>query len=110
MSWANPLSIERERMARAARQMQIVEEYAAGEPLHKIVKRYDVAASTICRLARKFGIYKRYGCAKEVRARVVKLYRRGTKIKAIVEETGVDRKTIWVLAREAGLPLRRSRR
>jgi len=99
MSVANPLSIERERMARLARQMKIAEEYAAGEPLHKIKRRYGVAEATICNIARKFGLYKRYGTLAFVRKRVLELYKSGMKCKDIISETGVDRKTIWVIAR-----------
>jgi len=108
VSVANPLSLERERMARTARTMSIAHEYAAGEPLYKIMRRYNVAAGTICNIARKFGILKRNGCMSDVRERVGEMYRAGSKLADIVKETGVDRKTIWVIAREAGLPLRRA--
>jgi len=109
MSVANPLSIERERMARLARTMRIAEEYRSGEPIYRICRRYNVAAGTVCNIARKFGILKRNGCIKDVRDHVLELYKSGMKCKDIVLQTGIDRKTIWVIAREANLSLRRER-
>jgi len=61
----------------------------------------------VCNIARRHGIRKRYSALDQVRRNaVITLYKTGVAIAVIRERTGLDRKTIWKIAKAAGLPLR----
>lgn len=102
------VDLNNERFLGRLRRDMILADYLAGHPVKLIAEKYGVKEPTVCMTARRAG----YGPSrnrnrKSIKPPVVDAYRRGVPIKDIVAEFEVDRKSIWVWAMEAGVPLRK---
>lgn len=101
------LSAQLDKSRRHTRVLSVVMDYVNGEPLAIISERYDLAGGTISGYARAAGVPARRGpLPKQKELEIAALYKSGTKIKDICDQTGVDRKTVWIVARKRGLKLR----
>jgi uncharacterized protein YjcR len=105
------LDIAHDNGRRIERILEIVAEYRAGRPIASIVRKYGISPGYIGNLRRRFDLPKRRpGLIPEVREKVAKAYADGVPIKEIVERYGVDRKTVWIVAKDSGLQLRQQHR
>lgn len=74
-----------------------------------IAREYGLSVGTVCNIARRHGIRKRYcGFTKNIRDLVIKMYKAEEPIAGIVAAAKIDRKTIWAIVKKAKLPLRRA--
>jgi hypothetical protein len=102
------LSIQRDYERRWTRNVAILRDYNAGLPTNAIAAKYEMSIGGISRIARHMGCKKRRpGNSPETRKAVEIEYRSGRKIKDICDDHGVDRKTVWVICQQAGVPLRK---
>jgi transposase-like protein len=102
------LSIVHDIARRNVRHAEIVTDYLRGDAISEIAERYDLSEGSIGRIRALYNLPKRKpGVDPEVRDDVAALYRAKVPIKEIRERTGCDRKTIWIIARERHLKLRR---
>jgi hypothetical protein len=96
------MEIDKERQI--TRRMSIAEDYQNGVPLDKICIDYGVSLAYVGKVRKDFNLTKRRpGASPEVRDAVAKDYEAGVKINDIALRHNVDRKTIWVIAKERGL-------
>lgn len=110
MKRLNALSMEHDRRRRMTRVLRVAELYQRGVPMADIAREYEIALPTVAKYARAMGVAKRRpGNVPEVRAAVARDYAAGAPTRAICAAHGVDRKTLWVICKQAGLALRRPR-
>jgi hypothetical protein len=99
-------SLTLDRAAREARYAGVEQEYADGVPIASIADKYGISEAYVIKIARAASLT-RNKSRRLLKPVVVDMYRRGDRVADIVEATGVDRKTVWAFAKEAGLELRR---
>lgn len=103
----NALSMEHDHRRRMTRMVAVATQYQKGVPIAKISEEFQIAQATVTKYARTLGCAKRRpGADPRVRRAVAKDYAEGVPIKQICAAHGVERKTLWVICKEAGLPLR----
>jgi len=105
------LSIVHDIRRRNVRDAEIVTDYLRGDAISEIAGRYDLSEGSIGRIRRKYELPKRKpGADPQTRDDVAAMYRAKVPIKDITAKSGCDRKTIWIIAKEYDIPLRRPHR
>lgn len=104
------LSMNHDRERQWTRRVAIYQEYLDQVPMYKIAAKYGVCMGTVGKIAREFDAPKRKpGASPEVRTRVVVAYQTEEPIREIIARERIDRKTLWVIVKEAEIPLRQPR-
>ena len=104
------LDIAIDNARRLERILAIVADYRKGKPIAAICMKYGISAGYVGNLRRRFDLEKRRpGLIPEVRKQIAIAYAAGVPIKEIVKRYGTDRKTIWVITKEAGISNRQAR-
>lgn len=104
------LSLVHDIRRRNIRHAEIANDYLRGDQISEIAKRYDISEGHVGTIRALYDLPKRKpGVNPETRENIAAMYRAKVPIKDIKKLTGCDRKTIWVIAREYNIPLRRPR-
>mgnify|MGYP001288035346 CR=1 FL=1 len=81
--------------------------YKDGRPLAEIEARLGVSKAYVSKLATEEGINRNRPITADDRKLIAALYKADVPLKDITERSGRDRRTIWKIAKEAGLQLRK---